>query len=100
MPTRANKSPSISVREAIESSGGNKNSDSCGKPDSEPANEKNSSACICDNDEYSDDEWEIDKEELLHVEINGIFQVSVLGIAMEQGLIVLLHGWKVNRTFS
>jgi hypothetical protein len=74
MPTRANKSQSIAARDAKESSGGNKNSDKCGKPDSESADQDTSPACLCDSHEHPDDKWEIDKEELLHVEINGIFQ--------------------------
>ena len=32
-------------------------------------------SCLCRNHQETDDEWEIEKEELLHVEINGIFQV-------------------------
>ena len=31
-------------------------------------------SCVCKNHQNSD-EWEVDNEELLHVEINGIFQV-------------------------
>ena len=31
-------------------------------------------SCTCDSDQ---EEWETDTEELLHVEINGIFQVRI-----------------------
>ena len=31
--------------------------------------------CCCTFDSDQEDEWETDTEELLHVEINGIFQV-------------------------
>ena len=31
--------------------------------------------CCCKCDSQQEDEWETDTEELLHVEINGIFQV-------------------------
>ena len=32
--------------------------------------------CCCTFDSDQEDEWETDTEELLHVEINGIFQVG------------------------
>ena len=86
MPTRANKSQSLPARDAKESSGGNKNSDKCGRPDSESADQDTFPACLCDSQEHSDDNWEVDKEELLHVEINGIFQVSVLGYVTSSGV--------------
>ena len=46
-------------------------------PDSNerPASVNKDTSCTCDSD--SEDEWETDTEELLHVEINGIFQVGI-----------------------
>ena len=46
-------------------------------PDSneQPASVNKNTSCTCDSD--SEDEWETDTEELLHVEINGIFQVGI-----------------------
>ena len=46
-------------------------------PDSneQPASANKNTSCTCDSD--SEDEWETDTEELLHVEINGIFQVRI-----------------------
>ena len=85
MPTRAKKSQSVPARDA-ESSDRNINSDKCGQPDSESAGQDTFPACLCDSQEHSDDNWEVDKEELLHVEINGIFQVSVLGYVTSSGV--------------
>ena len=36
---------------------------------------RQSTSCTCDSDQ--EEEWETDTEELLHVEINGIFQVKI-----------------------
>ena len=46
-------------------------------PDSNerPASANKNTSCTCDSD--SENEWETDTEELLHVEINGIFQVGI-----------------------
>jgi len=63
MPTRARKSQSSPSQKGIKERVSSNKSD---------LSKKN---CSCECENHPDpDEWEIDNEELLHVEINGIFQ--------------------------
>ena len=74
MPTRASKSPSTASREALKE---------CSSQITDihsniiPNTSAEDCSCVCTNHQNSD-EWEVDNEELLHVEINGIFQVGYI----------------------
>lgn len=71
MPTRAKKSQSAPSRKGlIECASSSKSDSSPCKATTLPQKD-----CSCECDNHPDpNEWEIDSEELLHVEINGIFQ--------------------------
>lgn len=73
MPTRANKSQSAPLKEAKKVRGVTKHSDIYHSTKPEAAGKEDCS-CLCKNHQDAEDEWEVEKEELLHVEINGIFQ--------------------------
>ena len=79
MPTRANKSQRAPLKEAKKVI--DKESDIAHSSNQESAEKECS--CLCKNHQSAEDEWEIEKEELLHVEINGIFQVNVISKLVE-----------------
>ena len=71
MPTRAKKSQSSPTREAL-------NECTSGVIDTHSIiSDTNAEDCSCVCKKHEDsEEWELENEELLHVEINGIFQVG------------------------
>lgn len=71
MPTKRSKSPSTPLREALKECTTSQITDVHSSLISNTSVEDCS--CECKNHQNSD-EWEVDNEELLHVEINGIFQ--------------------------
>ena len=71
MPTRAkSQKPSAQAAEAKSDSSNDNNTN----PDTIPHCKTTEDSCKCNNQENCG-EWVIESEELLHVEINGIFQV-------------------------
>ena len=72
MPTRAkSQKPSAQAAEAKSDSSNDNNTN----PDTIPHCKTTEDSCKCNNQENCG-EWVIESEELLHVEINGIFQVG------------------------
>lgn len=72
MPTRAkSQKPSAQAAEAKSDSSNDNNTN----PDTIPHCKTTEDSCKCNNQEDCG-EWVIESEELLHVEINGIFQVG------------------------
>ena len=82
MPARTSKSKYIKSNKKVSGGDGGTKGDKCDTINS-PSITTDSDNCVCvcadNHEQLSDDssaEWEIDEEELLHVEINGIFQVT------------------------
>ena len=72
MPTKASKSLRNRPQEAVEEHTSPQITDEHSYI--EPDKSAEDCSCLCKTHQDSD-EWEVDNEELLHVEINGIFQV-------------------------
>lgn len=70
MPTKANKSQSSPLKEATKACTSKNSVIQSVRPESV----EEDCSCSCENHRDSEEEWVVDKEELLHVEINGIFQ--------------------------
>ena len=87
MPTKRSKSPSTPLREALQECTTSQITDVHSSLISNTSVEDCS--CECKNHQNSD-EWEVDNEELLHVEINGIFQVGFIPIYVKPRFMVLI----------
>ena len=74
MPTRAKSQKSSAQEEAAEAKSNSSNENNSNS-DTIPHCKSKEDSCKCKNQENCS-EWVIDSEELLHVEINGIFQVG------------------------
>ena len=74
MPTRA-KSQKPSAQEGAAEAKSNSSNENNSNSDTIPHCKTTEDSCKCNNQENCS-EWVIDSEELLHVEINGIFQVG------------------------
>ena len=74
MPTRA-KSQKPPAQEGAAEAKSNSSNENNSKPDTTPHCKTTEESCKC-NIKENCSEWVIDSEELLHVEINGIFQVG------------------------
>ena len=74
MPTRA-KSQKPSAQEGAAEAKSNSSNENNSNSDTIPHCKTSEDSCKCNNQENCS-EWVIDSEELLHVEINGIFQVG------------------------
>ena len=92
MPTRA-KSQKPSAQEEAAEAKSNSSNENNSNSDTIPHCKTSEDSCKCNNQENCS-EWVIDSEELLHVEINGIFQVG----NCINTFMVYLYNWQFGMT--